>query len=244
MSPSFPCSTNWSAVIADEALLRQILEYVGPKQYRFVALVNRQWKRIHDEIHHGDTTTHFGAVLASKRTLSVVSQKEYVEWQLRWFVFQTLVEQGDLNTLRWLWARRREKRVCSSDCSTLRVRANGWSWNSMTCAAAALGGHLEVLQWAWANGCRWDRQTCWKNAAKGGHLEVLKWARLNGCRWAVETCSIAAEGGHLEVLKWAKRNKCRWNSLDCLEAARANGHKHILRWIESVTGWYEFAHDL
>ena len=36
---------GWSALIADEAILRKILEYVGPKQFRFVAPVNRQWKR-------------------------------------------------------------------------------------------------------------------------------------------------------------------------------------------------------
>ena len=42
------------------------------------------------------------------------------------------------------------------------------------------GGHLEVLQWARANGCPWDEWTC-HNAAAGGHLEVLRWAHANEC---------------------------------------------------------------
>ena len=30
-----------------------------------------------------------------------------------------------------------------------------------TCACAAMGGKLEVLQWADGNGCPWDEQTCY-----------------------------------------------------------------------------------
>ncbi len=56
-----------------------------------------------------------------------------------------------------------------------------------------------MLQWARANGCEWDEETCCR-AALGGHLEVLKWARANGCRWNEDTCSYAAHDSHLEVL--------------------------------------------
>ena len=49
-----------------------------------------------------------------------------------------------------------------------------------TCMYAAIGGQLEMLQWARQNGCPWDEHTC-ACAAKGGHLEVLQWARENGC---------------------------------------------------------------
>ena len=64
-------------------------------------------------------------------------------------------------------------------------------WNKWTCAEAAKGGHLGVLQWARANGCPWDVWTC-AYAAKGGHLDVLQWARANGCPWDESTCSEAA----------------------------------------------------
>jgi hypothetical protein len=50
----------------------------------------------------------------------------------------------------------------------------------LTCERAAGGGHVEVLQWARANGCPWDESTR-ANAAERGHLEVLEWARTNGC---------------------------------------------------------------
>ena len=48
------------------------------------------------------------------------------------------------------------------------------------CKHAALEGYLNLIKWARANGCPWDKQTC-ANAARGGHLEVLQWARANGC---------------------------------------------------------------
>jgi hypothetical protein len=41
---------------------------------------------------------------------------------------------------------------------------------------AASEGHLDVLQWAHANGCLLDERTH-ASAAKGGHLDVLEWAR-------------------------------------------------------------------
>ena len=49
--------------------------------------------------------------------------------------------------------------------------------NRLRCAEAAGGGHLEVLQWAKANGCEWNEQTCSK-AAEGGHLVRLRVSTL------------------------------------------------------------------
>ena len=61
-------------------------------------------------------------------------------------------------------------------------------------------------------------------AARGGHLGVLQWARANGCPWDGETCELAASGGHLEVLRWARANGCpapRGNLADVTRAAAA-----------------------
>jgi hypothetical protein len=37
---------------------------------------------------------------------------------------------------------------------------------------------------------------------------VLQWARANGCPWNEDTCYWAVEHGHLEVLHWALANGC------------------------------------
>jgi hypothetical protein len=83
----------------------------------------------------------------------------------------------------------------------------GWVEPRDLCSWSAGNGHMEVLQWARANGSPWDEWTCTK-AARNGHLEVLKWARANGCPWNESTCSYAVMNGHLEVLRWARANGC------------------------------------
>jgi hypothetical protein len=59
-------------------------------------------------------------------------------------------------------------------------RAGRLSCQEFLCQAAAKGGHLEVLQWARANGCPWDNYTL-INARHAGHLELVNWATANGC---------------------------------------------------------------
>jgi hypothetical protein len=36
---------------------------------------------------------------------------------------------------------------------------NGQTWDAETCAEAARGGYLEVVQWLRAKGCPWDSRT-------------------------------------------------------------------------------------
>ncbi len=104
--------------------------------------------------------------------------------------------------------------------------------SALVCADAALGGHLEILQWLRANDYPWAENTC-SSAAEGGHLEILKWARTNGCRWNYVTCLFAAEYGHLDILIWARSGAsgeiCDWNENVC-ELAAENGHFEVLKW--------------
>jgi hypothetical protein len=99
------------------------------------------------------------------------------------------------------------KSVDSVERLEMARQLKGWVEPEDLCSWSAGNGHLEVLQWARANGSPWDEWTCTK-AARNGHLEVLKWARANGCPWNESTCSYAVMNGHLEVLRWARANGC------------------------------------
>jgi hypothetical protein len=125
-------------------------------------------------------------------------------------------------------------------------------WCAGTCAFAAKGGHLSVLQWAHAHGCPWDACTC-VYAARGGHLSVLQcprangcpwddracfaaaesgqlqWLHANGCPWNAGTCATAALGGNLSVLQWARAHGCPWNANTC-SCAADGGHLAVLQW--------------
>ena len=50
-------------------------------------------------------------------------------------------------------------------------------WSVWACFGGALGGQLSVQQWARSQNppCPWDWYTCRAAAAKGGHLDVLQW---------------------------------------------------------------------
>ena len=48
-------------------------------------------------------------------------------------------------------------------------------------------------------------------AAEGGHLEVLQWARANGCPWDADTCVAAVDEQRHDVFLWARENDCPMN---------------------------------
>jgi len=93
------------------------------------------------------------------------------------------------------------------------AREHKCPWDSGTCARVAMGGHLEVLKFARQHDCEWDWQT--SSAAEGGHIVVLQWAREHGCPWTEDACAAAAHGGHLETLQWLREHHCPWNTLTC-----------------------------
>ena len=75
-----------------------------------------------------------------------------------------------------------------------------------------------MLQWARAQGCPWDYDTC-SYAAGNGRLTVLQWARAQGCPWDVRTCAWAADNGHLAVLQWARAQGCPDYEYEVVEVA-------------------------
>ena len=67
-------------------------------------------------------------------------------------------------------------------CAVQRLdRVGRLSRRERLCEAAARGGHLEMLQWARANGCPWDMMT-YGYALQYGHREVASWAHANDCQ--------------------------------------------------------------
>ncbi len=88
------------------------------------------------------------------------------------------------------------------------ARKHELRWNEAACDNAALSGHTNLMLWLLDNGCPSRGWTICESAARGGHLETLIAARAYGCEWDELTCIRAAEAGHLDVLQWAKANKC------------------------------------
>ena len=125
---------------------------------------------------------------------------------------------------------------------------------SAVCTAAAMGGRVEVLEWAVCQvthegalaaavtAALWGQRgsTCVCTvAAVHGHMGVMVWLRQQReppCPWHESTCSAAAAGGRLTMLKWARAQEppCPWSSDTCWAAA-AGGHLEVPHCDDIVT---------
>ena len=85
------------------------------------------------------------------------------------------------------------------------------------CIEAAKCGNIDVLRYTYQS--EWDYRI-FSAAAMGGHINVMQYLKMNGCKWCTETCSNAALGGHLEALQWLHANKCPWDIKTCVSASK------------------------
>ena len=107
---------------------------------------------------------------------------------------------------------------------------NGCDADWRTPAAAAEGGHLECLRLVREElRLPWD-ELCAASAAGGGHLHVLRWAREAGCHWDGWTPAAAAAGGHIEVLEWLRMQPDPPAGGQVCAAAAGTGRLAALQW--------------
>ncbi len=131
-------------------------------------------------------------------------------------------EHNRRDTLRWL----RERRV---------------RWDEFTCAAAANGGHLALLQWLREphQNAPWDSMTC-ERAACGAHRHVLQW--LYTCveyrdHWrASSVAESIVQHGSVALLQWfmevlAPRADMKTTSQRLFLVAAHHGHVQVLEWL-------------
>eukprot|EP00953_Heterococcus_sp_UTEX-ZZ885_P033711 17516-Heterococcus_DN1.PRE.1 len=128
-----------------------------------------------------------------------------------------------------------------------------------TCAGAAKGGHLELLQHLRSEGFEWDKHHIVYCAAGSGSIEMIEWLRQQqsmqidaevlswaagagktamcqhlrsvGCDWDIHACESATADGHLDTLRWLRENGCPWIVNDVCMVAAAHGRVTILDFV-------------
>jgi hypothetical protein len=189
--------------LSEDFLREHVFPFVGDHQYRFVAAVSSDFRRIYLDTFPSKTTLY--------DALSTVAQADlcYDEGSYKvrggWCI--AAAKNGRLPVLQFLHGR-------------------GSPLNQQLCAVAASGGHLAVLKWLHVNGCPWDEYT-FSSASEHGHFEVLRWLRENNCPWCEQTCSLAASGGHFGILKWLHANECPWDEYTFAYAASRGDLKNV-----------------
>ena len=196
--------------LLDDTLMREVLEYVGPGTYFYIASISKQFEKVYLKTFPEKKTYYKSAVVSAPWAKLAINNYHWVK-KLKYsysatgsLCYLAPARKGNLHILQW-------------------VTANGWPWDDNNiCYTAVARAYLELMQWARENGCPWHEYTSIL-AIEEGLLKVLKWAKAKGCDWDESVCMFAAEAGYLKVLKWATKNRCPWNEWTC-ENAAARGH--------------------
>lgn len=139
-------------------ILRIILTFVGRGHYRFVAILNRQFKDAYTQLFPCDTKTQ---LRLSTLDLAKICYEESVEH--RPVLCRHAARYGNLEVLQYL-------------------HSMGCQWDSSTCHNAAKYGHLHILIYAHQHQFPWGRHTVYF-AAIHGHLHILLWSQMMGIPW-------------------------------------------------------------
>jgi hypothetical protein len=102
---------------------------------------------------------------------------------------------------------------------------------SIAFESAARGGHVHVLEWLYAQGCR-PHTPVYYGAASVGRVDVLEWLVMRDSDFKPKSliCEGAAYGGSITALKWAIAYGCPITSEVVCTAALA-GHVNVLQMI-------------
>eukprot|EP01117_Protostelium_nocturnum_P003846 TRINITY_DN15113_c0_g1_i1.p1 TRINITY_DN15113_c0_g1~~TRINITY_DN15113_c0_g1_i1.p1 ORF type:complete len:296 (-),score=33.17 TRINITY_DN15113_c0_g1_i1:102-989(-) len=133
-------------------------------------------------------------------------------------------------------------------------------FKSQFCLEAVHFGWVELIKWAYSNGCplyedilfsiaarrgdldtlKWGKmiilqkedmgKSICHDAASRNHYEVVKWAAKIGIHLDEYVCVIAAKQGNLEMIKWFQENGCPLGDETCCVAAES-GDFQLLKWV-------------
>jgi hypothetical protein len=227
------------ATFENELLFRRILTFIGDCQYRYIAGVNRTFRKTYDLVYTCSIkTTHVNAstmhhmlfcynemgiddrIMLFKSAACygnlvvlqyLLSEHIIMELSQNYNGIEVVVKHGHLHVLKWLYK------------NGLKL-----DWYNLALYAAYCG-NLPILKWVHSIGRpKLSTRFC-NNAASMGHLHVLKWLRSNVYPWSASTCSDASKHGRLKVLQWLRRNGCEWDQRTCTHAAR-RGNLEMLQW--------------
>ena len=159
------------------------------------------------------TEGHFAGTLPPLSIRTLVHCRPRLDWALRTFLdLQRAFLYNDAGAYNLAG-------ICAGEGALESLQHVGksmstGSWDAGICREAAIGGHVEILQWLRSlpgRPCPWDGSVC-ANAASAGHLHVLQWLRQNGCPWSDMTTAWAEVNRHHELKQWALDNGCDYSS--------------------------------
>eukprot|EP00953_Heterococcus_sp_UTEX-ZZ885_P027614 14795-Heterococcus_DN1.PRE.2 len=249
-------ATDGSSPILDFGVLQNVLSYVGPGHYLFVAAVSKWWKEV--------CSTSICQQLAvsvedsyEKTIISCASKKTLYSSA---FASPSRVKFAYESGLDWaVLACQRAGGRCSDVATLARAHSLGMQYTSATMSGAAQCNKLAKVQYLHEQGCPWWH---WQLdvAARSGFYEVVRWCHEHGCAWPNPGNALhyTAAGGSVELMIWMMQQsgtqlskylmsaaaakgqsamcqflhdqQCEWDNYST-NAAASGGHAELLRWL-------------
>jgi hypothetical protein len=251
LTNNYNYSTFGALIVSlDVPLLTEVVKFMGPHQFRFVAGINRRFRTAYLLAHTYNTTTYINVSTPAHANISyreVGSTLAYNATKQQIKLWTNAVQQHGIqpsfrNLKSFRGGKRDWKQVSTTEQNHLAflqwLMVHGFSGDKHTCKVATILGHLHVLEWARGYNFPWGSEICY-SAAIYRRWDALKWVHKNGCPWDEATCEEIARTGNLSMLKWARDNGCPWDCKVCTAAA-GMGNLSLLQWVrENGCEWDE-----
>ena len=102
----------------------------------------------------------------------------------------------------------------------LRGIADRTSWPGRGLVGACGNGHLDLVEWAYANGCDFSPE-CIEAAAETNRKDVVEFLALTArVQWPRNGLVGAAHRGHCDLMRWCLQRGCGYDTTTIASAAR------------------------
>jgi hypothetical protein len=155
-------------------------------------------------------------------------------------IFKITVRGGCLEVVQWLW----DNKYCKNHKNVMYEAAkrgmsmvewvvnHGVELNSDIYKGAAIGGHMDLIEWADARGCPIDLNHLCKEAINGGNLSIVKWAISCGAEWDYSSSALSSHKNR-SILEYAIANGMDWTNFIYTFLAR-NGSFDMIKIMYSM----------
>jgi hypothetical protein len=255
-----------SKALFDLGVLQNVLSYVGPGNYLFMAPVSLLWADLYARLEPQKLTVQEGA---SKRTIACFPQMtRYSTVFTSPARVQLAHESGlDCNAVAYQRAAGQYADIASlaaahelgmhytapvmagaAQCNKLAevqyLRSRSCPWSLALLEMGARSGYLDLVRWCYEHGCPWDNvRLVNRYAAESGNVELMAWAlQKSRTRLTEFEMQAAAAKGHTAMCQYLHAQQCPWN-YSCTRDAAAGGHIDLLRWLVNI-GCSDAPYDL
>jgi hypothetical protein len=137
--------------------------------------------------------------------------------------------QAGRDRIAWEAARTNNKRVIQ----WLRDTNSVDEFDTRAMCGAALGGHLDLVEWLYAAGFPWDCQVTYE-AAKGKHYRLLEWLVDHGCLSYPYVISFLISDRQFDMARRLHAKGCPLQRRGSLaRARRAGADAEFMSWLEA-----------